>query len=253
MGKQELQRILEKHAKWLYSEEGGERANLRGANLRGADFRGANLRGANLRCANLRDANLSGANLRDANLPGADFRGANLRDASLRCANLLGANLSGANLNLADLRDASLRGANLSLANLSLTDLRDASLSGASLRGANLSGAEANWYTSGFWIVCPESGSFTAWANKSGHIIELLIPEHANRSSSTTRKCRASEAIVVKIHTDGANRIEHDAYNKTTIYKEGDTVFPDSWDKDRWNECSHGIHFFMSRKEAEIY
>jgi hypothetical protein len=37
------------------------------------------------------------------------------------------------------------------------------------------------------------------------------------------------------------------------IYQVGATVYPDSWDEDRWNECSHGIHFFITRKEAEEY
>ena len=49
--------ILEKHKKWL-SNEGGERADLRGADLRGANLNGANLNGANLRYADLRYADL---------------------------------------------------------------------------------------------------------------------------------------------------------------------------------------------------
>ena len=90
--KEEIE-VLQRHAKWLKNEEGGEKANLRGANLRGADLRGADLRGANLRDANLRDANL-----RDANLWGADLRDADLRDANLRDADLCGADLRGADL-----------------------------------------------------------------------------------------------------------------------------------------------------------
>ena len=98
--KEEIE-VLQRHAKWLKNEEGGEKANLRGANLRGANLRGADLRGANLRDADLWDANLRGANLwdadlRGANLRGADLRGANLRDADLWDANLRGADLRGA-------------------------------------------------------------------------------------------------------------------------------------------------------------
>ena len=44
----ELERILELHAKWLNGEEGGERANLSHADLSGADLRGADLREADL-------------------------------------------------------------------------------------------------------------------------------------------------------------------------------------------------------------
>ena len=73
ISREELLAILEKHKKWLSSQDGGERANLSEANLRGADLREANLSEANLRGADLRRANLSWADLR-----GADLRGANL-------------------------------------------------------------------------------------------------------------------------------------------------------------------------------
>ena len=95
--KEEIE-VLQRHAKWLKNEEGGEKADLRGADLRGADLRDADLWGANLRGANLRGANLWGADLLDADLWGADLRGADLRDANLRGADLRGANLWGANL-----------------------------------------------------------------------------------------------------------------------------------------------------------
>lgn len=58
--------VLESHRKWLRSEAGGVKANLRDANLSGADLRGADLRGANLGHADLWGTNLRGANLRDA-------------------------------------------------------------------------------------------------------------------------------------------------------------------------------------------
>ena len=64
----ELEKILELHAKWLNGEEGGERANLSHTDLSGAD----------LREANLSHADLSPADLSDADLRGADFRGADL-------------------------------------------------------------------------------------------------------------------------------------------------------------------------------
>ena len=65
MTAEKLAEILENHKKWL-ANDGGFRANLRGADLRGADLRGADLRWANLRGANLSGANLSGANLSGA-------------------------------------------------------------------------------------------------------------------------------------------------------------------------------------------
>jgi len=67
MSTDELKTILEQHKLWL-EDNGGERANLRGADLQGANLQGADLRWANLRGADLRWANLRGADLRWANL-----------------------------------------------------------------------------------------------------------------------------------------------------------------------------------------
>ena len=69
----DIKLILEKHAKWIRGEDGGERADLRDADLRNANLRGADLR----------DADLYGADLRGADLFDADLRNANLRDADL--------------------------------------------------------------------------------------------------------------------------------------------------------------------------
>ncbi|MDD2966637.1 MAG: pentapeptide repeat-containing protein [Desulfovibrionaceae bacterium] len=74
----ELKEIIKKHKMWVYMEEGGERANLRGADLRGADLNRADMCEANLRGANLRGADLCGADLCGADLCGADLREANL-------------------------------------------------------------------------------------------------------------------------------------------------------------------------------
>ena len=69
----ELEKILELHAKWLNGEEGGERADLSDADLSGADLRGADLSHADLSHADLSDADLSGADLSGADLRGADL------------------------------------------------------------------------------------------------------------------------------------------------------------------------------------
>ena len=54
--KDELDVFLRKHKLWLCGEDGGERADLRGADLYGANLRGADLREADLYGADLRGA-----------------------------------------------------------------------------------------------------------------------------------------------------------------------------------------------------
>ena len=234
MRREELQKILDKHLKWLKSEDDGERADLRGANLQDASLQYADLRGADLRGANLQDASLQYADLRGANL-----RGANLQDASLQYASLQYADLRGANLQDASLQYADLRGANL----------QGASLQYADLRGAKIS-KELNELLISYTSICPE-GTLVGWKKcKDNIIVKLEIPADARRCNATGRKCRAEYVKVLEVIGAEVGISQHD--NKTE-YKAGEMVYPDKWDEDRWNECSSGIHFFIARKEAEDY
>ena len=167
--------------------------------------------------------------------------------ADLSGANLSGANLSGANLSWADLSGADLSGANL----------RGANLRGADLRRANLSGAIYNENTAFFALCCPEEGSFIGFKKAGKKIIKLQIPKNAKRSSATTRKCRCSKAKVLSIteidgSDSGITEIRSDR-DESFIYKVGETVSVSNFDENRWNECSTGIHFFITRDEAVRY
>jgi uncharacterized protein YjbI with pentapeptide repeats len=251
MTKQDIDKIIDLHKKWLAGKSDGEYADLRHADLRHADLSGVNLSGANLsgadlrradlRHADLRHADLSGVNLSGANLSGADLRRADLRHADLSGVNLSGANLSGADLRRADLRHADLSGVNLSGANLSDADLSD----------ADLRRADHNQLTAFFTISCPEEGSFIAFKKCKGLIVKLEIPSDAKRSSATTLKCRASKAKCLEIE-NGLTEISSD-YDSRFIYKVGETVEVSDFNEDRWNECSTGIHFFMSKEVAKNY
>ena len=141
----------------------------------------------------------------------------------------------------ADLRDADLRGA----------DLRGADLRDADLRDADLCGADFNERTVSIQLQCPEEGSFIAYKKCVNDIIvKLFIPEDAKRSSATTRKCRASKAIVLEIYGADEAISQHDP---TFIYKKGETLEIQNFNDNRWEECSAGIHFFLTRIEAEKY
>ncbi len=177
-------------------------------------------------------ANLSGANLSDANLRSANLSGANLSYANLSYANLSYADLSGANLRYANLRYANLRYANLRYANLSDADLRSANLT----------------ELKGLYQIVPEEGSFIGFKKLgNGVIAKIQIPEGAGRVGGyTDRKCRAEKAYVI----EGEGPSKHDS---NFIYKVGEVVVPDSWNSDPREVCAAGIHFFITRREAEQY
>ena len=157
------------------------------------------------------------------------------------CANLFGANLRGA-----DLRGADLFGANL----------RDANLSNADLCEASIDQMMWNIYTVFYPLQCPESGSYIGYKKASGLVVELEIPADARRSSATSRKCRASKAKVLSI-TDingnpGGDQVRSN-FDPNFVYAIGETVEVTDFDDNRWNECSTGIHHFITRAEAVIY
>ena len=213
----------------------GAEFDLSGAYLRYADLRNADLRGADLRGADLSGAYLSDAYLRYADLRGADLRGAYLSDADLRGV---------------DLKNAYLRGAYLS----------DAYLSDADLRGADLIGINVSQTTAFLLPQCPSEGSFVAWKKAGDMIVKLLVTEDARRSSATTLKCRCSKAKVLAIEEieeiDGSeSKLKEVAssYDENFVYRVGETVEVENFDDDRWNECSRGIHFFISREMAVKY
>jgi hypothetical protein len=257
---EELREVLTAHGKWLRGENGGSRAkpydaDLRGANLREADLREANLYDADLREADLCGADLRGAYLREADLRGANLYGANLRGADPCGANLCGANLRdanlyGANLRYADLCGADLCGADLCCANLHDANLRGADLRGANLYGANLSDAKTDEKTRlPAFLIVPQLGAFIAWKKAGGHIVKLEIPADARRVSTPVgRKCRAEFVRVLEI--EGADEAVTEEHGPRTFYRVGEIVRPDSYDDDWRVECSHGIHFYMTREEA---
>ena len=161
------------------------------------------------------------------------------------------ADLSGANLYGADLSGANLYGADLSLANLSGANLYGADLSLANLSRADLYGAKVNDGTKLPHFQIPDGG-LLVWKKINGKLVTLLIPGEAKRTACLTgRKCRAEYAVVTNIVGGGPVTSNGCGNGVATVYKEGETVRPDSYDDNPMVECSHGIHFFLTRAEAE--
>ena len=131
----------------------------------------------------------------------------------------------------------------------------------ANLRDANLRGAKNVPYIQ---MACPTDGEFIGWKkvhdNGIIYLVKLLILEDAKRSSATGRKCRCSKARVLDISAlqDGKEgpkerKIINTSYDPHVTYEVGKVVEPDSFDDDRFNECSHGIHFFIDKQDAIDY
>ena len=127
----------------------------------------------------------------------------------------------------------------------------EAMKSGADLSRANLSGAKNATLVIAQLQHIPETGSFEAWKKcRHGVLVHLLIPADAKRSHGSERKCRADKVEVLEvIGADEGISICPDS----VIYRKGETVTADQWDDNRWNTCSSGIHFLLTKAEAEAY
>lgn len=130
-----------------------------------------------------------------------------------------------------------------------------------------------------FKSICPETGSFygykKAWRCKnfsdkeeySEAIVTLKIPENALRTNGFDRKCRCDKAIVVGITavklkkgtdrdqyvTTGNVSMARSDHDPHFYYCIGQEVKVRNFNKNRWETCSRGIHFFLTREEAERY
>ena len=233
---EELKTILEQHKLWLDSNETeGKRADLTDAdlsyaNLRCADLTGANLTGANLTRANLTNSVLTnsvltGANLFYTYLTGANLRGANLTDVCLEYANLYGANLRGANLTGADLRRAEL----------TYADLTDTILD------------EKEQCRKGIVLTEPIVGYKKACGGK---IITLELPIGAKVFSINGNKIRTNKVNVIDMQGETELSSCYDANFK---YHVGDEIDIIDFNENYNVECCGGIHFFLTREEAENY
>ena len=268
-------------------------ADLSGAYLVKANMAGVKLTGAILDGAYLSDADLTGANLdrakmvrghfqhsclKEASLRAAiiqysflwnsDFKGANLKLASLtgselcdctfETADLSYSDLYGTNMDYADFSDACLKYARLGYAknayyaDFTGADLTDVDFSECALNEENFSGA------TGFHpnMKCPEEGSFIAWKRcRDDRIVKLLIPETAERTGAFVYICRASEAIVLDIRDRDGEPCD-EAFSKADkdfLYRKGETVRPKEAFDNHMLDDGSGIHFFLTRTEAELY
>lgn len=242
LSQDEVDHIIHRHELWLvmrdskcYSRSDPEVEQLTSRLAKKADFRGAILTGLQIE-GNLSEAYFDGANLENTNWSGT-FTGCQFYHANLQYADM----------RYADFRDASFVH----------TDMTDANIYGALFTGAlirNCKGAEV-----GIPMTCPDTGSFIGWKKSGdGFVIKLLIPEDAARSSAAGRKCRCSKATVLDIQTlDGesadAGFITHSWYDPQTKYYVGKTLEVEDFCTNRFEECAHGIHFFINRQEAVDY
>src|SRR5690606_14339163 len=95
-------------------------------------------------------------------------------------------------------------------------------------------------------------GDLIGWKKcNGGVIVKLRVPADAKRSHAFGRKCRAEFADVLEVF--GADVGITDSHGPRTEYRTGVRVVPDGFSENWQDECAPGIHFVITRAEAEAY
>lgn len=225
-------------------------------NFANMDLKGWSFKGQNLTSANFSGADLEGACFIDAILVSANFESANLRNTDFSCVNAWSANFNETNC-----KDALFLSANLTEASFEGADLEGASFVQANLTEANLQ--DTNIITAefdntvGIYPVCPTEGEFTGWTigeDFKGNecLVEVFIPAWADRSSGTTRKCRA-EALVIKsleLLSDGGDALFMRLKHRDFGFAVGQELYDSNFEVDRFKTSSADLYFWISKEEA---
>lgn len=214
----DLDKAIDKHAKFKRGVRGGLRANLKfkdmtglkfkGANMEGSDFTGSILTGADLSYGNYVNASFYACDLRNANLEKANFKRADFRGAYVA-----GANLTGADLGLTDLREGKIM-KNDAEGRISQMDLGKeragkASFAGARMQETNLSGSRA---TDADFSEADLTGIIIKDADLRGVNFSGANLTHADLSGCDLRSANLADTITEGVILDNAEH-DHGALN----------------------------------------
>lgn len=220
------------------------------------DLRGWNFKGENLTSANFKGADLEGACFIDTVLVSANFEGANLKNADFSCANAWGANFNETNCQNAVFLSSNLTEASFEGADLDGASFAQANLTEANLQDTNIIAAEFD-NTVGIYPVCPTKGVFTAWTigddfEGNDCLVEVVIPVWAQRSSGTTRKCRAEALYIesIKRLKDNYSPLGVSLRFRDYILSKNEIVRDNDYEIDRFKVSSTDLYFYITEEEA---
>ena len=271
-----LDKVIESHELWVGTNgREGRWANFCSCNLDGEELRHADLRGASFLRTHAKNTDFEHSDLSFAVFEDADISYSKFRGATLKSASLSNAEAAYSDFSFAEMRDTYCLYGNFKEAMFYDATIDNAFFDHANLKDAVFDRAQVTATFEGTqnipWLpmYCPEEGSFIAWKKCDYYIdneptenciVKLLIPEDAKRSSALTseRKCRASAVKVLEIQDMEGNKLPDDTiarsmYDWRVTYKVGETLYEPRFDTNRWKVCAPGLHFFMSRHEAETY
>ena len=258
IGEYTLKEILKRHELWLVTNKSSFQAILQNVDLSYVDLSHVNLRYAILCNVNLENANLCSIDLTFTTIKNSDFTYADLDHARLDKAQIYNCTFYRATFDSAQLYQTYFDNtilcrtefcrANLSRATLNNTNIDEAYLEACILYNTHIDNATGSLLEYRRGKILTES--IIGYKKCQNNVIVTLeIPKDAIVFSINGDKCRTNKAKVIAI--DGADR----AFSKfcRMTYYVGDEFNIKDFNCEYNRECANGIHFFMTREEAEAY
>lgn len=241
-----MDRLYNSHRRYLTTRyKGGKRLHLLDQDLTGLDLSYAILCSAKFVGCNLTKTKFYNTNARYAEFVNCNFTDAHLTACTFSRSWLHDCKFTGADVSCCDFVESEILRADFS----TTTGLHTAVFTGADIQNC-IFPPKSRVLTR--TEILPREGEVIGWKKcRDGVVVKLRITPKAKRSNALGRKCRASEAEVLKIIGAKVAYSKHDADFE---YEVGKTVKPrKKWDPNRFEECASGIHFFLTREEAEAY
>lgn len=209
------------------------RCGIQGLVLQDVDLSYSDFSGCYFLDCIFQDVYMNNTNFTDTRFTNSCFHNCNLRQCKFNKGAIRGSAFINSVLKWSDLEDTEID---------NYTDFKSTSIEGAKFPA----------HFQDRFQICPE-GELIVYKKLLEGICKLKIPQEAARVNSiSSRKCRASEAIVLEL-PHGCT-IGHSQHNPKFIYEVGKKVVPEFGFSNDWRvTCAGGIHFFLTRKEAEMY
>jgi len=203
------------------------------------------------------DMDLSGWDLSDIDFTYSVFHRISFDGANMERSSVLNALFDECSLRKTNFRNANLQSAALRYADMEGAFIEGANLYGAILEYAKLRNIISDEKTKCFRLHCPEKGPFLGYKKcLNNRLVQLLIPADARRTSATLPTCRCDKAKVLTIKSFDFKEKYDEAWSlvdENFVYRAGEWVEVKNFNENRWMDSTRGIHFWMTREEAENY
>lgn len=225
---------------------------LENVNFSNKMLEGVNFSNSFLRNCNFQDTTIKDCMFYHAILDHVDFRTSEIFTSSFEKAYITGCDTNRSSIFNANFFEASVKWSDFFLSvfrncNFANSLWRNSSLFAADFIDCRLSPELTNLLT-----TAPK-GRFTGWKKlRNDYTAKLLIK--GDVVGSTTRKYRTNAARVIAIY-NGDKKVDYgySLYDSKFMYKVGAEITTDMFDQNPTTACGHGIHFFMTRIDAEQY